>query len=1031
MSYPFDLAALNTQLTEVLGFISTYTRNTFPLFCSTLKLAVEQFNSSTDKLNKRYDYQICKAHTNISLAVAFFKAFEATGNLAYKNLALEFTDAYASYLFIDDIYNQADLGLDTPFIRNHWAVLAFGTIVTEGARNGDEPFGFGFFANRTFTNGVYVFESDLANFFKAYSGALQYKNADSELLEGVEYPIEYFVDRDSYKVFADGSRELTTETKGTVKLVDGTFNGTLSCIYARANNSTMVANSAALSGASLVETNPLIFRTVEFGRSYTSAHTDAAWVAYTMFDLAFKHSNDSKYSNAREIIKWNTLKYALFPLPDNSFYLKKELSTNPLRNPGSNIKQTFVDTLGNPRTVSGYSATRETFSFLLNFLRISINADNYVTSDNKSYAELAVFNSVLTTQYNSTISFTLEVASSLSQLLEVSLDIGDATPNIFTFYWIITGNSIKATRVMTAKSFVQYPDDSVWNITKAITPVQVPAFASTQFQQLTVLGFDTPVSVTSFFSANIEATLVNVSPVDALPEIVYRLQGIVEVIFTDNQGNTFVATLGDTSGVWLTYSGVWNQLEDLGNQVVNIKFRSVSSSATLSLFYVGKPPELLEVPGTIKRASVITRSKQAHILWVGDFQVNNNILDNLQYATGCVPFAKDTLDSSTATTVSPKEQYYCSHQSPLSLFKWKADLAPQNVTPLALIESVQFLSDAQDAFDAQAASNAEGFLLPVYYPYSAENFPNFNTWQWEGLDDDSQHIKHNNRALEDLAKYFYLNPSDAKARKVITNYIEYIYRYYRDNPTKTITRLIPNNIPESSGFNPGMAASEGLIILFANLAGIELAKTYKLLQNRFNYINNEYQNTGTMAGSWTKNQPTFLSSSQTYSNNHSLWMAKIIEFYSELSLHKDSIKFTLLSSDYRFPYLVDIIEGNLKGNNFAHFITNIKEPDYPIIQQAYATGTKQTILLNTDIVGKTITLQFNNLQKEKTSILVDFYYQVNNENNGEFSFDVFQIDYSDFDGIWVFTEAPKITTKIANSTKAVFDIELTIKQIRN
>jgi hypothetical protein len=1034
MPYPFDESAINSQLTESLNFINTYTRNTFPLFASNLKLPTEQFHKSFGNQDKIYDHQISYAKTIVNLGVALFKAFEATGNIAYRTRALEVTEAYVNYLFIDNIFTQSNQGIDTPWLRNHWAILAYDFIQTEGSKNGEDPFNFGTSNTLYFTNGVRILNTNLIRFFKAFTGNTQYKNPFAALRDdGVEYPIQYFVDKFGYKVFPSGVRSLTNEERGTVRLVSD-FTGNLTCIYATSNDSFMFSNTTAFSGSSLIEKNPIVFRTVEFGRVYTSAHTDVAWTAYWLFDYAFKHSALTKYSNAREITKWNALKFAIYSdFTNSSFYLKKELATNPLRHPGSAIIQTFRDESGNLRIPSGYSATRETFSPVLHYLKIVVNADNYSAAYSVSYAQLDVTNELLITAYNSAVDFSVEVASNIDQLLQVNLDVGQdlETPNIFTFYWQILGNPIAQSRNknLSAKSFIRYSTTSIWNITLAKVPVIVGASAATQIKNVSVLDYDTAIASTEFYASNIFITLSNSRPAQKLPDVVYRLSGIIEMHLIDSANNTRIVNLGDTSDTWITYSGIWQELEDNYRTINQIKFKSVSSYAKLDLFYVGEAPELLPIPGRIRKASITTVSELAHTLWVGDFRVNNNLLNTQKYAVGMVPYAIDSLTSSTSVTVSPKEQYYCSHQSALSIYSWKSDMTPSGVIPPELNAVINFLNDSQNNFNTQAIDGIKGFLIPTYHPYSLENYPNFETWQFQGLDSDTSHIKHNNQALEDLARYFLLNQKDSTARKIITEYIEFIANFYTLYPNKVINALQANDALDTNGFNPGMAAIEGIIALYANLAGIEIIKTYKLIKNRFDYIDSQYQATGNMAGSWTKDQPTFTTGGQLYSENFSSWQAKITEFYSELLLNKDKIRGVIVTSDNIFPYFLNFNTGNIEGNNFAHFITSIKEAEYPTSEQIYATGNKQTILLSSNITGKVITLKFNNLDKIKSAVIIDFYYQVNADNDGKFYFDNSQINYNDFEGVWVFEEPPKITTKISSNTLAVFDIELTIKQI--
>ena len=303
-----------------------------------------------------------------------------------------------------------------------------------------------------------------------------------------------------------------------------------------------------------------------------------------------------------------------------------------------------------------------------------------------------------------------------------------------------------------------------------------------------------------------------------------------------------------------------------------------------------------------------------------------------------------------------------------------------------------------------------------------------NSFAWETLSVYSQTTKdvtNNLVVLEDLARYFYLNNSDETARKILTSYINYIHGIYSTNTTSVIDEVEPDSPNTHTNRNPYIAALEGLICLFSNLGGIELGKTYFLLTNRFNYLEDCYTTSGNMIGTWTNFQPNFSHGGTTYKENYSYWQAKIIEFYSECLIHRDAVRDELGNFALSFPNL------EIAGNKIAHFIDEIKEADFPKLEQTYSAGNKQTISLNTNPVGKNIRFRYVNLPWERVIQIIDFYNTIQQEADGKFNFPTALVDYDDFDGFWVFTEAPKFITKIGNANKAVFDVSVSVRRIDN
>ena len=73
MTLPFDTTKIQNQLAAALTFINTYTRDTFPLFCSTKYLAPNAFHRVAGRDNY-FDTQCGTSEAASILAVACLQA---------------------------------------------------------------------------------------------------------------------------------------------------------------------------------------------------------------------------------------------------------------------------------------------------------------------------------------------------------------------------------------------------------------------------------------------------------------------------------------------------------------------------------------------------------------------------------------------------------------------------------------------------------------------------------------------------------------------------------------------------------------------------------------------------------------------------------------------------------------------------------------------------------------------------------------------------------------------------------------------
>jgi len=1056
MTLPFDITKINYQLAKALQFINTYTRDTFPLFFSTKFLAPNAFHDVQGRQN--YFPSTCGTSEALTiLGVAFFKAFEATNDIQWKNLGINCAESYRNYFHLDDLFTTIPNGLDTPLVRNHWLSVvrlekSGNNQKTEGLSNPslvNDPFNFGYFLDATFINGVAQLNTDLSRVFKVYSGELEYKNVYAPLKNGMNYPIEYWVS-EGQKAYPNGDKINTTEPNGRVKLTQN-FNGTLNIIFARFDGATInPPSSTPLLGEHFLEPYPIWYKCKQGGLTYTGAAFDAYWWSYEMYEIAYKHTNLAKYNNAKEIIKWNTLKYA--GLESQSYFYQKSKSLEPLSYPGSYLLQYAVDANGVAQTKPGFLASRETtITNKLEFLKLEINANNNANI----FSGVELQNYVTQVFFDPLVKINLETASSIENILEIKISLATNSNDFSQDYYaykIVLGDSQPRGYSFGFEQFLKFENDNSWHPRIAESPVFVFNSSSWLWREENVDGVLRLFVETNNPDSSAGFGLINAKFSNKLPKIKYKLIGQGRFRFRDSANNFYYINIADTGGSWLTFNSSWQESLGVGDrQILELVFENTQNSPSiLSLLYVGEDGKTIPVPVKSYKASIVDKNRLAHTWWVGDFQPLNNSLDKLPYTPGSIPFTINTLNGELQGFRG--KQFYMAYQSPYNLSKWGYLQYGKNV--------VQMLSDSQDSYQKQSIDKISGLLHQVFLPLDNENIAyldkaktfesvlsspipflfddfieiptdiyEFNKFSWKGLDPNTEWAPYCFRALEDLSRYYLDNQGDRVARKVLENYIKFAHAWCITNPNSQITNIVPENPPQANYFEPHAAAIEGITALNCNLAGIQQTLSWELIQFKFNYIDNQFVDLGNMQGSWCKNQPSFSWNNQSYQEDFTFWKGKIIEFYSLCTLSKDYITKGEVSTFPSFPK-INFVNGAYVCDSPAHFVDEIIEDSFPIKAQKYSDANEQRVLLNRNPINKTIQLRYENLDSTTTKQLIDFYSLVNQTPKGLFSFDLTSLSTNDFVGLWIFSEPIKVEPVVANKLRGIFNVSLKIRRLR-
>jgi hypothetical protein len=102
------------------------------------------------------------------------------------------------------------------------------------------------------------------------------------------------------------------------------------------------------------------------------------------------------------------------------------------------------------------------------------------------------------------------------------------------------------------------------------------------------------------------------------------------------------------------------------------------------------------------------------------------------------------------------------------------------------------------------------------------------------------------------------------------------------------------------------------------------------------------------------------------------------------------------------------------------------ERSQPMVVNQYADGNKQRIHLsrsaNTDRV---YTLKYTHIKSIEYRQFVTFYNQVKGVNN-RWQFDINNMNYSEYSGLWVFDEKPDIQRVVIDG---IYDITIKIRKV--
>ncbi len=626
--------------------------------------------------------------------------------------------------------------------------------------------------------------------------------------------------------------------------------------------------------------------------SESNAAFDSFFWSYDAFNLLNQVNPDIRWQRARDAIRVNTIRGS--EVVNIGSWYKKEDNPEPLTFAGSQ-----VIIVNNP---NGFTLARETVANKRNYLRVNVAA-----APANAFPSCEVQNFAVQVGMQNNSEVRVEYAHSNNTLLKVVLSTNPDAFNFSSLYqadMLAPGSGTPRNKVFKASEFIRWKTpDTVWYPTNADTPIftysGLGGSSSAVREEVSVDGSNPVVwkltmNKDSGFAGG-GFVMVDTKPVRP-PLIKYRHVGDDMILRLQDNDNIFWdCTITPTN--WISRKFNWSDFDysstNTGSQngrepsvegsIKQIEFVAEGESTTYFWYATVKDePESLPTPVMVYKASVVDTDTNNHTFWVGDFKPTNSTSDVLNYNPGVVPFTVNIINNAIdAWRGIPMAGY----QDPSF---WKKiglyDRARQ---------AEQFLSDAQDAYQAQNANGTDGLFAPAYswsYWDGGDYLSNgLNRFGWSAPDPNSRWQPYNLRAIAATAEAWFIEPSDALARRVTMRALNFLDRdYIKRASIQPLTDSPPIVDPQANYNEPHCAALILRAAMYANLAGGNSEVTFRLIKKSLEFISSQYIATGVMLGSWAGGQPIFDS---IYREYFGFWHMEIMDSLALILLYKAQIRY--------------------------------------------------------------------------------------------------------------------------------------------
>jgi hypothetical protein len=1063
MALPFVPTTLQNQLALARIFLDAFTRAEFPFLLNAQNVIRNNLHSLLAGGRGGYFWDSAGPTEGQALmGKACFLAHKASGDPAWLTKGLAVTQALVDYFYLDPIPANPTSPADTPWL-SHWLINAGPDPVPSKGLPADNPFEMGhFFEPFTFTGGVAQLPSTLADLYKVATTDAEpsFKSVFAPLKSGSLYPFSYWVANlglvgQNFRVYPDTATAggtpptPTSEPAGKVVLASN-FSGTALVTYSRYRPDIPIGVNK------LAEPYPLWYPIQRAGLpTYMGTAWDAIWWSWDAFQEAYNLTQDLKWKRAADATKFTAINAATVDNP--SFYYPKSADPNPFSYPG-----TQVVTANNRSLAVG---SRVTSGNKTQFLQVSApGQDNPAIDPDYAYPSYEVQNFIVLTNFDtSTTRVFIECAhsdggqqddfvytGSLEVVLSTSSDPFDLTQQFKCPLLLPASNGILS-KILVRSDFLRWSTiRNVWWSTSADDPIYTysgngDTIEKSIGQELIngntalVWQVDMTHNGTGGF-AGFGFPLIHAQTADP-PGFMYAQDGDTNIKIVDGNNKGFICKLPDTGGNWKYFKPSWSQFTPfLSNSTPSGTIQSVEviargSETSTKVWYVGEPGEPLP-PGLVYKASVVSRTKTPHTFWVGDFKPLSNNLDSLLYNPGVVSFTVNTIETAPGSGVRKKDSWggppYTGYQDPYHWAVWGYQQRASQV--------VTFIKDAQTAYTAQSAAKLRGLVSPVFlwaYWDSADfriyGNGQINVFVFNGPDPNTRWGPYTYRAMEALARYLLINPSDLTARGILTAFFRFILQYYKSaGSNRAITDIPPVVNPQVNYREPHAGALICRAALYANVAGLEPAVTFELMQRTLADMDEQFVGSGVMAGSWSASQPTFTYAGTEYREYFGFWQAEIIITLSQLLLYQAQINDPAVSG------YSSAGQAGVYPNLPPHFLRSFDMPAYKQNINRFDEGTEQRIKTSHTGVGTKLVLGYEKISDGQVRTLVEFW-KASRGKEIPFTLPSTVLNHpalivAALAGLtsttyWRFSEAPQVETEVATTERGLYNVDVMIQSV--
>jgi phage-related protein len=905
-----DDVEIKDWLSGADSFLTTYTRNTSPLMANSNHLLINSFH----EVLGRGGYFPGSSGTSEGQAIlikACCEAYLQTGVVSWLTRAQNMASAFIQYYYNNTTIPSNPNNIWIP----HWLLNIKYPFPSKGLSTSADYLNYGYFGiTVNFTNGTAVIPSGggtngerLSDVYKVYtmSGELLWRNVYAPLISGSEYSIQYWVVNtrmlgQNYRIFPESSASggtapvATSEAAGTIKL-NTNYTGQAKLVYAAYTTSNVVINQK-------FEAYPM-WRAL-LSTEFNCAFDTLPW-GYEGYKLLNQITGLLSWDQAREATKQNLITQAT--VVNISNYYVKDNNPDPFIYPGS---QYIVVNNSN-----GATALRQVGGTLNNFLRINVNA-----APGGSFPSVEVQNFAIQTGFGNNTQVTVETAHTNSTVMQVILSTNSdafSQSDLYSADFLVPGSSTLVTKTFNAQDFIKWKDTTViWHNTIADNPIYTysggaGASASTTRASETIGNQQAVIHTTTIDrgstgfagmgyvivdGSNVPLNGGSVRP----PKMYLNITGSnVNLRITDASNIVWERSISATTGwqklqyQWsdFTYatsnggssSGITPNLDDF---IRKIEFETTGNS-TIKTWWITKQddPPKLPTPVTVFKASLVEKDRNAHTFYCGTFRPIGSLFDTLLYNPGVVPFTVNIINGAVdAWRGIPMTGY----QDPAIWREFGLEDRCQ--------QALQFLSDAQDAYYTQSTAKKIGAFAPAFLwaYWDAIDFiqGDLNKFSWRAPDPNARWCGYQYRPLVAVARAWMLKKDDSLAGKITMRFLAFIDNdLLTRNATNPLTDFPPIIAPQANYNEPHSCALILRAALYANISGGSRDITFRLIKRCLEYLRSQYVSTGTMAGSFSAGQPTFVESSVTYREYFGFWHGEIISTLCELLRLKDQIRY--------------------------------------------------------------------------------------------------------------------------------------------